>query len=72
MPKKDFSQIAFDVVQRATGEAPEPASEPISPRKAASQKGGLSGGVARAAKLTTEQRSAIAKIAATKRWAKKQ
>lgn len=23
MPKKDFSQIAFDVVQRATGEKPK-------------------------------------------------
>ena len=28
MPKKDFSQIAFDVVQRATGEAPKPAPAP--------------------------------------------
>lgn len=28
MPKKDFSQIAFEVVQRATGEAPKPAPAP--------------------------------------------
>jgi hypothetical protein len=28
MPKKDFSQIAFDVVQRATVEAPKPAPAP--------------------------------------------
>lgn len=68
MPKKDFSQIAFDVVQRATGDAPE--SLPVSQRKANSQKGGLIGGNARAAKLTAEQRSAIAKIAAAKRWEK--
>ena len=34
MPKKDFSQIAFEVVRRATGEAPKPAPAPI--KKAAS------------------------------------
>ena len=28
MPKKDFSQIAFSVVQQATQEAPKPAPEP--------------------------------------------
>ena len=28
MPKKDFTQVAFDVVQQATGEKPKPASEP--------------------------------------------
>ena len=28
MPKKDFSQIAFSVVQQVTGEAPKPALEP--------------------------------------------
>jgi hypothetical protein len=33
MPKKDFSQIAFDVVRRATGEAPKPA--PATTKKAA-------------------------------------
>ena len=70
MPKKDFTQIAFAVVQRATGEIPE--SPPLSLRKANSQKGGLAGGNARAAKLTAEQRSAISKIAATKRWTGKQ
>jgi len=29
MPKKDFTQVAFDVVQRATGEAPKPAPAPM-------------------------------------------
>lgn len=29
MPKKDFSQIAFDVVQRATKDAPAPTPAPI-------------------------------------------
>lgn len=28
MPKKDFSQIAFDVVQRATGEKPKQQPKP--------------------------------------------
>lgn len=28
MPKKDFTQVAFDVVQQATGEAPKPAPAP--------------------------------------------
>lgn len=28
MPKKDFSQIAFDVVQQATGEKPKTEPEP--------------------------------------------
>ncbi len=30
MPKKDFSQVAFAVVQRATGEAPK---APLKPQK---------------------------------------
>jgi hypothetical protein len=30
MPKKDFSQIAFDVMQRATGEK---AKQPAKPKK---------------------------------------
>ena len=33
MPKKDFSQIALDVVQRATAEAPKPM--PVPTKKAA-------------------------------------
>lgn len=28
MPKKDFSQIAFDVAQRATGEKPKQQQKP--------------------------------------------
>lgn len=58
MPKKDFSQIAFDVVRRATGEAPKPAPAPT--KKAAPK----------AARLTPEKRSQIAKKAADDRWAK--
>lgn len=35
MPKKDFTQVAFDVVQQATGEKPKEAPEPK--KKAAPQ-----------------------------------
>jgi hypothetical protein len=68
MPKKDFTQIALDVVRRATGgEVPAPA---ISERQESGRKGGLRGGAARASKLTAEQRSEIAKKAAAGRWKK--
>ena len=66
--RKDFSQIAFNVVQQATGEAPKP--QPLTGKKADSSKGGLAGGKARAAKLTPEERSEIAKKAAETRWKK--
>lgn len=65
-PRKDFTQIAFGVVKKATGEA-EPA-EAEDPKKKAAQesgrRGGLKGGKARAKKLTLEQRSEIARKAA--------
>ena len=32
MPKKDFTQVAFDVVQQATGEKPKPKEK--APKKA--------------------------------------
>jgi len=64
--RKDFSQVAFDVAQIATGEA-EPMPEPTE-RQLNSRKGGLKGGKARADKLTPEERSEIAKKAAQKRW----
>ena len=67
MPKKDFTQTAFAVVQQATGESPKPAP---TERQENSRKGGLKGGATRAAKMTPEQRSEIAKKAAAKRWSK--
>jgi hypothetical protein len=71
-PRKDFTQVAFGVVQRATGEAP-PEPE-IDPKKKAAiesgRKGGQKGGASRAKKLTAEERSDIAKKAATARWSK--
>jgi hypothetical protein len=52
-PRKDFTQIAFDVFRRAIGEA-EP-EEDMPGKKADSQKGGLKGERARAEKLTPEE-----------------
>ena len=64
--RRDFSQIAFDTVQQATGEAAPPPD--LTGKKVDSRKGGLKGGKARADKLTPEERSEIAKKAAAKRW----
>ncbi|MGD0248111.1 MAG: hypothetical protein ABSB75_03575 [Candidatus Limnocylindrales bacterium] len=73
MPR-DPNQLAKMVVDMATGEAaPEPA--PKGPEKnpaavALGKLGGAKGGKARAAKLTPEERSAIAKRGAAARWSK--
>jgi len=66
--RKDFTQVAFRVAQIATGEA-EP-DKPLTGKKADSSKGGKKGGKARADKLTPEERSEIARIAAQARWKK--
>lgn len=68
-PRKDFTQVAFGVVQQATGEAP-PAKKPLTGKKADSQKGGLRGGKSRMEALTAEQRKELAKKAAEARWGK--
>lgn len=67
MPKKDFSQVAFDVVQQATGEKPKPVT---TPRQENGRKGGLKGGAKRMAELSEEERSELAKKAARVRWQK--
>lgn len=54
--RRDFTQVAFNVVQEATGEVP---STKLTGKKADSRKGGLKGGKARAKKLTPEQRFVI-------------
>ena len=73
-PRKDFTQVAFAVYQKAIGEAPaEPEIDPA--KKAAiesGRRGGLKGGTGRAKKLTPEKRSEIAKKAAKARWKKEQ
>lgn len=68
--KKDVNELAKSIVDQATGEQPkEPVDEGKNPAAVAlGRLGGLKGGKARAAKLTKEQRSEIAKKAAQKRW----
>lgn len=61
---RDANQLAHMIAGVATGEV-----EDAQPEKAEGQrKGGLKGGRARSAKLSPEERSAIAKKAAKARW----
>lgn len=66
---EDFAENAYRVFQEAIGEAPK--KEPVKNAAAVElgRLGGLKGGKARAAKLTPEQRSEIARNAVKKRWA---
>ncbi len=66
----DFAVTAFRVMQEATGQTEEETKQDID-YSALGRKGGLKGGKARAEKLTSEQRSEIAKKAALARWNKK-
>lgn len=63
----DINKLAKSIVDLATGNAPR---EKNPAAVALGKLGGLKGGKARAAKLTPEQRSEIAKKAAKKRWEK--
>lgn len=69
----DINSLAAAIVREATDEqTPEP-EKPEQPEKNPAavelgRRGGLKGGKARAAKLTTEQRSEIARRAARARW----
>lgn len=68
-PRKDFTQVAFNVLQVATGEAEN--VMPNAGKDEAFQSLGRRGGKARAAKLTPEHRKEIAKKAAQLRWVTK-
>ena len=69
--RRDFTQIAKDIVDQATGNAPPPEPDTRNPAAVALSKLGASkGGKARAAKLTGKRRTQIAKQAAAKRWGK--
>ncbi len=63
--KLDFSQVAFNVVQQATGEAPKVAA----PKQKATGK--ATGGAKRMADMTAEQRKELALKAAGARWKQK-
>ena len=66
-PRLDLNQLAKSIVDQATGEI-EPPKE--SAAQKSGRRGGLIGGAVRASKLTPEQRSEIASIAAQARWKK--
>ncbi len=66
---RDLNEMAFSIMQQATGEGPTP--EPSKKNPAAvtlGRLGGLKGGKARAEKLSPAKRKAIAKKAAETRW----
>ena len=69
----DFSITAFRVVQEATGQIeskPKPKPRQLFDAVKLGRLGGLKGGVARAAKLTPDRRTEIARKAAQARWGK--
>lgn len=76
-PKHDFNTLAKSIVDQATGSSDGKSLPPIEPTtisqvmREMGRKGGLKGGKARAASMTSEKRIAIAKMAAAKRWNKK-
>jgi hypothetical protein len=67
---KDTNQLAKSIVDIAVGEVKE-SPAPVSYASEFARMGGLKGGKARAAKLSAERRSEIAKKAAQKRWESK-
>lgn len=72
---RDTNQLAWQIVQEATGQAPPPAPEPPDTRNpfavGLSKLGASKGGIARAATLSPAKRRAIAKKAVAARWGKK-
>jgi hypothetical protein len=72
--KKVAAQHALSIVEQVTGETLRP-EEPKPSKNAAAvalgRMGGLKGGKARADKLTPEERSTIARKAASQRWTNK-
>jgi hypothetical protein len=70
MAKRDFAQNALNIVEQATGDTLKPIPEKNAAAVALGRLGGLKGGNARAKKLSPSERSAIARKAASGRWAK--
>jgi hypothetical protein len=72
--KRDFFQIAREVVEKAIGERmdgsplPDPDAGKNPAAVALGKLGGAKGGTARAQSLSPKRRSAIAKKAAESRW----
>jgi len=67
---KDPSQRAKAILDMATGATSRPVEPELSEAQQFARKGGLKGGDARAATLSSKRRSQIAKLAAKARWKK--
>ncbi|MGD0351916.1 MAG: hypothetical protein ABSB38_00205 [Dehalococcoidia bacterium] len=65
---KDTNELAASIVEQVTSEPEAPPKEKNPNAVALGRLGGLKGGKARAEKLTPEQRTEIAKMAASTRW----
>jgi len=69
---EDVNEIAFRVAKQAMGEGPKDWKDGKNPAAVAlGRLGGLKGGKARAAKLSANERSEIARRAAMARWSKR-
>ena len=71
---RDTNQLAWAIVQEATGQTPKAVEKPDTRNLAAvalSKLGASKGGLARAAALSPARRKAIAKKAVAARWSKK-
>ncbi|MCC6197760.1 MAG: hypothetical protein IT518_25195 [Burkholderiales bacterium] len=69
--RKDLNTLAAYIVGAATGNLPAETKVKNQAAVALGRLGGAKGGAARARVLTPEERSAIARNAALKRWAAK-
>jgi hypothetical protein len=67
---RDPNQLAKLVIDIATGEAQDTPDSDDGPMSILGRAGGLKGGRARAASLSSEARAEIARKAATARWRK--
>lgn len=71
MARRDFTQVAFDILQKVTGAKPDTRTPYQKAAAEFGKAGGLKGGAARKKALKPAERSKIAKKAAAARWAKK-
>ena len=67
---RDVNQLAKAVVDIATGSLQDASKSETNPMSALGRSGGLKGGVARAERLTPDERRTIAQRAAAARWKK--
>lgn len=64
----DLNRLAVSIVDEAVGEAPDPDAGKDPAAVSLGRRGGLKGGKARAARMTPEERTALARKAAAVRW----